>query len=85
MRKVQVIRENTVRDIAINVLAPIGADRSYISGPFQASDELILASSQPLEDGTQLAPKYADGQMPPGQPGARRTPGTNRDSSKAGF
>ncbi|MBD3675283.1 MAG: hypothetical protein HUJ26_17345 [Planctomycetaceae bacterium] len=58
-RKVQVIRENVVRTIPVDVLAPIGAERSYISGPFQEKDEIILSTSQPLEDGTQLAPKVA--------------------------
>jgi len=65
-RKVQVIRENVVRDLPINVLAPVGADRSYISGPFLAGDELILSTSQPLADGTQLAPKTSQNGAGPG-------------------
>jgi hypothetical protein len=59
-RKVQVIRKSIVRDIAVTVLAPVGADRSYISGPFQADDELVLTTSIPLADGTQLSPKGED-------------------------
>ena len=48
-RKVQVIRKNVVRDIPVTVLAPVGAERSYIMGQFQADDELIHKSSIPLE------------------------------------
>jgi membrane fusion protein, multidrug efflux system len=77
-RKVQVIRENVVRDLLITVLAPIGADRSYISGPFQQGDELILTTSQPLSDGTQLAPRTASDTPATGTatPGATRKPST---------
>jgi len=56
-RKVQVIRKHVVRDIPVTVLAPVGADRSYISGQFQAGDELIHTTSIPLADGTQLSQK----------------------------
>lgn len=59
-RKVQIIRKHIVRDIPVSVLAPVGADRSFISGPFQQGDELILTSSLPLADGTQLSPKVTN-------------------------
>jgi biotin carboxyl carrier protein len=50
--KVQVLRDNTVRDVTVVTLAPVGVDRSFVSGPFRASDEVIESSSQELADGT---------------------------------
>lgn len=67
-RKVQIIRKNVVRDIIISVLAPVGADRSFVTGSFQPEDELILTTSLPLADGTQLSPKVTN-QSASGQSG----------------
>jgi biotin carboxyl carrier protein len=50
--KVQVLRDNTVRDVAVATLAPVGADRSFVAGPFRDGDEVIESSSQELVDGT---------------------------------
>jgi biotin carboxyl carrier protein len=50
--KVQVLRDNTVRDVAVATLAPVGADRSFVAGPFREGDEVIESSSQELVDGT---------------------------------
>lgn len=80
-RKVQVIRENIVRTIPIDVLAPIGSERSYISGAFMDGDELILSSSQPLDDGTQLAPKMAGQGATPNGTGNRARPSTRPSTS----
>lgn len=55
-RKVQVVRENVVRDIVVKLHGAIGADRTKISGPFLPKDELITSSSLPLLDGTVVAP-----------------------------
>ncbi len=52
--KVQVVRDNTVRDVTVSILARIDGDRTYTSGAFQAKDELIVKASQPLVDGTKL-------------------------------
>jgi hypothetical protein len=49
---VQVLRDNVVRDIPVAVLAPIGSDRSFVSGPVDAADELIVSATQELADGT---------------------------------
>jgi RND family efflux transporter MFP subunit len=54
--KVQVLRENIVRDVPIATLAPIGVDRSFVSGPFRAGDEVIESTSQELADGTVVRP-----------------------------
>lgn len=74
-RKVQVIRKSVVRDIPVTVLAPVGADRSYVSGAFQADDELILTTSIPLADGTQLSPKAVDPAAADGATGPRKSTG----------
>lgn len=50
--KVQVLRDNTVRDVAIATLAPVGVERSFVAGPFRDGDEVIESSSQELADGT---------------------------------
>jgi multidrug efflux pump subunit AcrA (membrane-fusion protein) len=48
--KVQVLRDNTVRDVTIATLAPVGVDRSFVAGAFR--DGVIESSSQELADGT---------------------------------
>jgi biotin carboxyl carrier protein len=50
--KVQVLRDNTVRDVVVATLAPVGVDRSFVSGAFRDGDEVIESSSQELVDGT---------------------------------
>jgi biotin carboxyl carrier protein len=50
--KVQVLRDNTVRDVAVVTLAPVGVDRSFVSGPFRDGDEVIESASQELPDGS---------------------------------
>jgi multidrug efflux pump subunit AcrA (membrane-fusion protein) len=57
--KVQVLRGDTVRDVPITTLAPVGPDRSFVSGAFRDSDELIESSSQEIADGTVLHPSMA--------------------------
>ena len=58
-RKVQVVREFTIRDISVTLLGQVGVDRVFVSGAFQPSDEIIVQSSQPLPDGTQIRPSTA--------------------------
>lgn len=53
-RRVQVVRQGIVRDIEVNLLGQIGADRIHVSGPFVDGDVVILHSSRELADGTQL-------------------------------
>ncbi len=50
--KVQVLRDNTVRDVVVATLAPVGVERSFVSGAFRDGDEVIESSSQELVDGT---------------------------------
>lgn len=53
-RKIQVLRSRVVRNIVVQILAQVGTERVYISGPLIAGDEIIVNSSQELPDGTVL-------------------------------
>lgn len=55
-RKVQVVRDGVVRDIGVEILSSVGTDRVYVSGPLVPGDEVIVSTSQPLADGTQVRP-----------------------------
>ncbi len=58
-RKVQVIRDQVVRDIQVQLLAQVGLERVFVSGPFLEADEAIVRSSQSLPDGTRIRPSTA--------------------------
>jgi len=80
-RKVQVIRNEIVRDVVIEALAQKGTDKVYISGPFSNADELLISSTQPLKDGQKITPsdgppEPAKGAAAPTTPGAKTTPAT---------
>ena len=53
-RKVQVLRDNTVRNVTVRVLARVGTEKVYVSGKFREGDELIVQSSKELTDGTSV-------------------------------
>jgi RND family efflux transporter MFP subunit len=53
-RKIQVIRRNVVRDVAVQLLGQVGPERVYVSGPLEAGDEVIVSTSRALADGTQV-------------------------------
>jgi membrane fusion protein (multidrug efflux system) len=74
--KVQVLRDNVVRDVRIAALAPVGADRSFISGAFDPNDEVIVSASQELPDGTVVrTPRGAlQEAAKPGGPGRIKLP-----------
>jgi biotin carboxyl carrier protein len=76
--KVQVLRDNTVRDVAIVALAPVGVDRSFVSGPFRAGDEVIESSSQELTDGTVVRSSPV---LPPRPPTAKANGADRRAAS----
>jgi|GEM_PF-648805 len=50
-RKVQVLRDYVVRDIAVELMGSIGPDRVFVNGPFADGDEVIIESSHQLADG----------------------------------
>lgn len=55
-RMVQVLREGYVRNIPIQPLGQVGQAHVYVSGRFAAGDELIVSSSQELQDGAWVRP-----------------------------
>lgn len=67
-RKVQVLRDNVVRNVPIRILAKIGTERVYISGKFREGDELIVQSSKELTDGTPVKSLTSSEQKTTGEP-----------------
>jgi len=43
----------------VQLLAQVGLERVFVSGPFLEADEAIVRSSQSLPDGTQIRPSTA--------------------------
>ena len=77
-RQVQVIRDHVVRNIAVALLAAVGPERTYVSGSFTAGDELVVFSSQPLVDGTEVRRKNATAATAADDPAAPpKTPKAN--------
>ncbi len=55
-RRLQVVRQGVVRDIEVDLLGQVGAERVFVSGTFIEGDAAILSSSRELVDGTQVRP-----------------------------
>jgi multidrug efflux pump subunit AcrA (membrane-fusion protein) len=53
-RKVQVLRDNVVRDLTVRILGKVGTDSVFVSGRFSEGDEVIVSSTRSLADGTPL-------------------------------
>jgi multidrug efflux system membrane fusion protein len=53
-RKVQVLRDNVVRDIVVRILAKVGTESVFVAGRFNDGDEVIVSGSRELADGTPL-------------------------------
>ena len=68
-RKVQILRQNIVRDIPISLLGQVGTTRTFVSGPFVEGDEVIYESTHQLNDGFQL--KTAAGAIASDKTGAQ--------------
>ena len=58
-RKVQVVRQFTVRDVPVILMGSIGTNRQFVSGPFAEGDEVIYEASHQLGDAFQLKPSAA--------------------------
>ncbi|HUG90550.1 MAG TPA: HlyD family efflux transporter periplasmic adaptor subunit [Planctomycetaceae bacterium] len=65
-RRVQVLRGDTVRDVDVQLLGAVGADRLYVSGPFADGDEIVLGASQTLADGMRVRPSTPPAEQPRG-------------------
>ncbi|QDT27397.1 multidrug resistance protein MdtN [Gimesia panareensis] len=55
-RKIQVIRENVIRELKPQILGQVGPERLYVSAAFNKDDEIVVSSTQPLVDGASLQP-----------------------------
>jgi len=72
--RVQVLRNNVVRDVPIATLAAVGPDRSFVSGAFDPNDEVIESATPELADGTVVRASAPTVQpVTPGKPGAAAT------------
>jgi multidrug efflux system membrane fusion protein len=80
-RKVQVLRDNVIRDLAVRILAKIGTDSVFISGRFNDGDEVIVSSSRQLTDGTPLR-ALAAGESAAPAAGTGKPPGRGRGPGK---
>jgi multidrug efflux pump subunit AcrA (membrane-fusion protein) len=68
-RKVQVLRDRVVRDLAVKILAKVGTESVFVSGRFNEGDEVIVKSSRVLADGTPLRALAAAGSSTSGGTG----------------
>jgi multidrug efflux pump subunit AcrA (membrane-fusion protein) len=75
-RKVQVVREEYVRDVMVQLHGQNGEDHIFVSGRFEPADELIVESSHALLEGTRIVPPAADGFD---EAGVRRKPSVDDD------
>lgn len=53
-RKVQVLRENVIRNLRVKILAKVGNESVFVSGRFNEGDEVIVSTTRDLADGTPL-------------------------------
>jgi RND family efflux transporter MFP subunit len=87
-RKVQVVRQMTVRDVPVVLMGAIGSNRTFVNGPFAEGDEVIYESSHQLGDAFQLKPSVAAASAATGQgntsPTGAAPPGATT-KSRVGF
>ena len=86
IRKIQVVRENVIRDLTPQILGQVGPERLFVSAAFKKDDEIIVSTSQPLPDGAQVQPKLTVGKTqasPTTVPGSSKT--SNPPKKKGSF
>jgi hypothetical protein len=84
-RKVQVVRHSVVRDIPVILMAGVGSNRVYVSGPFAEGDEVIYKSSHQLADAFQLKPAAAAAAGSTTTGNTTTQPNTNTTVTKPAF
>jgi hypothetical protein len=82
-RKVQVLRENVVRNLPVNILAKVGNDSVFVSGRFNDGDEVIVSTTRELADGTPLRALAAGAGATSGAGGNNRTAARPAGAGKA--
>jgi multidrug efflux pump subunit AcrA (membrane-fusion protein) len=75
-RKVQVLRENVIRNLNVKILTKVGTDSVFVSGRFNEGDEVIVSSSRELADGTPLRALAAGSSASAGGSGRSTSPST---------
>lgn len=78
-RKVQVLRENVIRNLPVKILAKVGNDSVFVSGRFNDGDEVIVSTTRELADGTPLRALAAGAGAASGTGG-----GANRTATRPG-
>ncbi|MFN0053368.1 MAG: efflux RND transporter periplasmic adaptor subunit [Planctomycetales bacterium] len=82
-RKVQVLRENVVRDLSVRIMSKVGTESVFVSGRFIEGDEVIVSANRPLADGTPLRALLAGSSSAgKGSAPARSSPGSGGTGSK---
>lgn len=89
-RKVQVLRDNVVRNLVVKILAKVGTESVFVSGRFNDGDEVIVSTSRELADGTPLRALAAGasptaGGTSAGKPPAATKTGTPTKKPPTGF
>lgn len=69
-RKVQVVREEYVRDVIVQLHGQNGEEHVFVSGRLEPADELVVNSSADLIDGTRVVPAASSELV---RPATRRT------------
>jgi multidrug efflux system membrane fusion protein len=75
-RKVQVLRDNVIRNLNVKILAKVGTETVFVSGRFNEGDEVIVSSSRELADGTPLRALAGGSSAAGGGSGRSGTPNT---------
>jgi len=79
-RRVQVLRQGVVRNLPVQIHGRAGGEAVYVSGRFGATDEVIVATTRELADGTPLraltTAETAAGAKPGAEPGKKKKPTT---------
>lgn len=81
-RRVQVLRQWTVRDLPVTLMGPIGSQRLFVSGAFAEGDEVIYEASHTLPDGFVL--KAGGTPTATGATGAGANPGSPATTKPVG-
>ena len=82
-RKVQVLRENVIRNLPVKILAKVGNESVFVSGRFNDGDEVIVSTTRELADGTPLRALAAGAATNSAAAGGNRTPPRPAAAGKA--
>ncbi|MFN9372356.1 MAG: efflux RND transporter periplasmic adaptor subunit [Planctomycetaceae bacterium] len=84
-RRVQVLRDGVVRNLPVQVHGRAGGDAVFVSGRFGATDEVIVATTRELADGTPLRALTGTETAAGAKPGAEATRKKKPNTTNSGF